>query len=119
MLVQLAAKGGRSAGVTRPTSAHISGRSSAQQAGGCLDGQIRPERADDQRERPRCRLITLPETPRHHTHICVRSRRERSQRSVPVIGVSTGQSGSERSGAGSNRRPSAFQGFYLQGTMIS
>jgi hypothetical protein len=44
---------------------------------------------------------------------------ERSRKAVNRIGISAGQKKSEWSGAGSNRRPSAFQGFYPQWTMIS
>lgn len=40
-----------------------------------LDGRIKPERADDQREYPRGRLLTLPGTPRRHPHDCLWSRR--------------------------------------------
>ena len=77
-----------------------------------LDGRIKPEQADDQRERLRGRLLALPGTPRRPSHNCQWSRRGAEPAKVPGIGVSAGQRGSEWSGAGSNRRPSAFQGSY-------
>jgi hypothetical protein len=36
-----------------------------------LDGQIKPERADDQRERHGGRLIALPGDVARHTHYCL------------------------------------------------
>ena len=39
------------------------------------DGQIKPGRADDQRERPGGRLLTQPGTPRRRTYDCLWSQR--------------------------------------------
>ena len=79
------AKGGRSAAARPSPHKRAHNRTLIGTTGRWLPstGQIRPERADDQRELPCGRLTTLPGTPRRHTHSCVWSRRERSQRPFP------------------------------------
>ena len=72
------------------------------------DGRIKPERSDDQRERPCGRLLRLPWTPPRRTSLPVvpqmsgASSRSRNQRFRRL-------ERSEWSGARSNCRPSAFQ----------
>jgi hypothetical protein len=99
------------AALTRPTSAHLSGRSSARQAGGC------PQRSDQNWSEP----MTSGNAAAAGRSPCRDAAPPHS--SLPLLPQMSGASDrsrnqrfrrlkrSEWSGAGSNRRPSAFQGF--------
>ena len=101
------------AAVTRPTGAHIGGRSSARQAGG-LRMTVRSNRSDPMTSGNAQAAGCSHNRGRRAATLMIACGRadERSPTAVYRIGVSAGQRGSEWSGAGSNRRPSAFQGFY-------
>src|ERR1022692_3811506 len=75
------------------------------------DSRIKPERADNQRERPAADCSRCPERRAAALIIACNPADERSQRPFPESAFPQVKR-SEWSGAGSNCRPSAFQGFH-------
>ena len=100
------------AAVTRPPGAHISGRSSARQAGG-LRTTVRSNRSEPMTSGNAPAADCSHNRGRLAATLMIACGRadERSPTAVNRISVSACQRESEWSGAGSNRRPSAFQGF--------